>query len=203
VQTPLGSVIWSGFRRSYGLVATIIGLAVGIGAWVVPVAEQTLTLRVVVGIGVPLCILVFLVGASLVTAAVELHSSLESAQAQLKDAESAVPPLPRALFVTNGTGEMPIVLLEPSELFAHGVGVSFYLRNGHGFEELLGVGKVWNVQQDRKIQAILLAKAIGAEPAIETVLKNEKETLNRLYVKPSVPHDDLMRLQGASSDDDR
>jgi hypothetical protein len=65
----------------------------------------------------------------------------------------------------------------------------------------LGVGKVWNVQQDGKVQVILLASAPTAAAALDAIRRNDKDTIDRLYIKPTVPHDDLLRLQGPSDDD--
>lgn|GEM_PF-1547473 len=202
MTNSLGAVVWRGFQSSYGVPATLIAFGVSVVAWVWPIDEkQVMSLRLVVALGIPLGFGAILLAVALFSAAQTLHTEGLDTEGQLSRARLASPPLPKALFGKVAPNGYTIVLLEPSELFAHGVGVSVYLRNAEDFEELLGVGKVWNVQQDRKIQVVILAADKGASATLAKIRGNDKDILTRLYVKPSVPHDDLIRLQGLTNDD--
>jgi hypothetical protein len=84
--------------------------------------------------------------------------------------------------------------LEPSELFSHGNAVSFYLKDEDGFEVLLGVGSVMNIQDDERILVVMEKATDGHEEAIHALMNNDKRLLERLRVKPSIPHVELARL---------
>ncbi|MCJ7442965.1 MAG: hypothetical protein MUO26_00275 [Methanotrichaceae archaeon] len=60
-----------------------------------------------------------------------------------------------AIISVKVVDNITLFLLEPSELFNFGIGVSFYYKEDSGFESLIGVGYVANVQNDKKIQVAL------------------------------------------------
>ena len=99
--------------------------------------------------------------------------------------------LPRVIYSCKGTGvseNYPVVcLLEQSELFSHGVAVSFYFKGDGGFEVLIGTGCVLNVQEDRRIQVGLNRAVEGQEATVGKLQGNNSDTLQRLIVKPNVP----------------
>jgi hypothetical protein len=112
VDSSLGSALWLGFRRSYGPVSILVGFAMSLGAWLVPLQEQSIPLRTVIGFGVSLLTVAAILIASLLTAVVDLHNDVTVAVEKLRLAALAVPALPRALFGTSGADDKAIVLLE-------------------------------------------------------------------------------------------
>ena len=98
--------------------------------------------------------------------------------------------LPRVIYSSKGVGAFknyPVVcLLEQSELFSHGVAVSFYFKGVEEFEVLIGIGHVLNVQEDRRIQVGLNRVVEGQEATVSKLQGNNSDTLQRLIVKPSV-----------------
>lgn len=78
-----------------------------------------------------------------------------------------------------------LLLLDPTELLSHDSIVSVYFMDG-GIERLSGIGKVVNIQNDKKIQIILIKEAEFSEK-VEALKANNPEDLAKLIVKPSVP----------------
>lgn len=84
--------------------------------------------------------------------------------------------------VTNQT----IFLLEPSELFSIDAVVSFYYFD-NSFEFLIAMGRVVNIQQDRKIQVEVICPRPGYEPIISKLENNDSITLSKTRIKPNIP----------------
>ena len=78
-----------------------------------------------------------------------------------------------------------ICLLDPSPLFSYGTLVSFYYVNEE-FEELLGYGRVVNIQDNKLIQAELTYPNSGQGEILEEISQNNSSTLPRLRVKPTI-----------------
>ncbi len=100
--------------------------------------------------------------------------------------------LPRVLYARPGppgTGGVSTVLLllEPSELFGHNSVVSIYHVDPSDFEELIGVGYVRNVQEDRKVQVVFECKPPHADTGSK-LSSNDAILLKRVRVKPSAPY---------------
>lgn len=80
-----------------------------------------------------------------------------------------------------------VCLLEPSRLFSYDIWVSFYTTAEHGFETLIGIGTVINIQEDGKIQVGLIHSVKGHEDAIQKLRQNDAASLKATVVKPTVP----------------
>jgi hypothetical protein len=114
--------------------------------------------------------------------------------------EAASKGLPKLLVVEKRRmgDEEPtfLCLLEPSELFSHGITVSFYYDDGN-FETLIGLGIVEHVREDKRIQVKILASATGYEEIMERVKTSESEVIKKVTVKPHVPESYLRLSQMA------
>jgi hypothetical protein len=104
-----------------------------------------------------------------------------------------MPGLPKVLYATNsvslGATIQLVCLLEPSEMFSYGLQVGFYYQNEDGFEILIGVGHVVNIQDDKRVQVGLTRTSGGQEQTVELIGQNKKSVIERVRVKPSIPHD--------------
>jgi len=90
-----------------------------------------------------------------------------------------------------------LCLLEPSELFSHGILVSFYHDDGN-FEKLIGVGIVEHIREDKRIQVKIIAPAAGYEDLMERLKVSESELLKNVTVKPHIP-ESYLKLWGLAS----
>lgn len=79
-----------------------------------------------------------------------------------------------------------LCLLEPSEFFSYDALVSFYYID-EGFEELIGIGRVLNIQEDGRIQVIMTHSRTVREETAKKLGENNVDVLKKTIVKPSVP----------------
>jgi hypothetical protein len=78
-----------------------------------------------------------------------------------------------------------LCVLEQSPLFSHDALVSIYFNEG--FEQLVGFGRVINVQEDGKIQVILIKSFEEYNDIITRLGQNDSTILGKIIVKPTVP----------------
>ena len=108
--------------------------------------------------------------------------------------------LPKVLLAMKPPAAMEdaqvLCLLEPSELFSHDSLISFYYLGEDSFEQLMGVGVVLNVQEDKKIQALMTATTDGQKERVGRLTQNDAQLLRRVLVKPTVPKSGMDSLYG-------
>jgi hypothetical protein len=176
--TYLG-LLWHSFVRMHGPLLGVTALAVGIIVWVFKPDE-----RVSLAVTVPafLTVLIMLV--------VAIDAGYDAWKLR-------TPGLPKVLYAKkwDQDGLEVVCLLEPSELFSYGLQVGFYYKNEDGFELLVGVGGVINIQDDRRVQVGMTSVVEGQEQAVRAICENTKNVIERVRVKPSIPHDVVSRIR--------
>lgn len=80
-----------------------------------------------------------------------------------------------------------VCLLRPSKLFSHDIAVSFFRVDVQGGEELVGVGRIVNIQENGIIQAAMIRPLQGHEDFAKRLRQNEGEAVRTTRVKPNVP----------------
>lgn len=165
------------FQRTHGPLIGFIGLIVSVVSWVTPIGTETVTIVNVLRFSVPVLVVVLLLVFTLGSALAHSRTLTE---------------LPRVLHARNGpttpSGSTTILLLlEPSDLFGHGSLVSVYHMDSSDFEELIGVGYVRNVQEDRKVQVLFECRDPHGD-AGSKLSSNDAALLKRVKVKPSAPY---------------
>ena len=80
-----------------------------------------------------------------------------------------------------------LLLLEPSDLFGFDASVSIYRRNAD-FEEMIGIGRVFTIQENGFIQITLDVIVPSADTAFLTNLQaGNAQALSETLVRPTVP----------------
>jgi hypothetical protein len=80
-----------------------------------------------------------------------------------------------------------VLLLEPSDLFAHESLVAIY-RKAHSFEQLVGVGHVLTIQQDSNIQIIVTGYIEPRDgDTWKGLEKKDGDIMKQIIVKPHLP----------------
>ncbi|WP_175547585.1 hypothetical protein [Marinobacter antarcticus] len=78
-----------------------------------------------------------------------------------------------------------LFLVKPTPLLSHDAIISvYYLEDG--LEQLVGVGKVVNVQNDKKVQ-IVVTNDYDFGEKLNNLKRNSKDELDKLVIKSSVP----------------
>lgn len=73
----------------------------------------------------------------------------------------------------------------------NGIVTVFYLENG--FERQIALGKIINIQEDKKVQILFFE--IDSDFSTETLLKNNRELLNKLRIKPIIKMTSLEEIR--------
>jgi hypothetical protein len=97
--------------------------------------------------------------------------------------------IPRVMYVKDAPkayeSACALFLIEPTPLLSHDAIVSVYYLEDD-LERLVGVGKVINVQNDKKVQ-ILITDNYDFGEKLNQIMNNSKDELKKLIVKASVP----------------
>ncbi len=157
-----------------GVLIGVIGLALALFSSVY-LPNKTVSL----GWVIPLGILVLIIIATLFNAAYTSYNLSE-------------PTIPKVLYGRrNPTGKQDseiLCLLEPSPLFAYDALVSIYYADQENFEQLVGIGKVANIQQDGKIQVLIFYIVEGQKETANHLATSNSTVLRKTIVKPNVPN---------------
>lgn len=177
------SLVWSSFLRTQGALIGVVAFVSSLLLWRLS-PNKNISLGLALPIGLFCVVLILTLG----------HAAYQSFKMSKRI-------LPRVLFgkksSTKDQKTQVLCLLEPSELFSYDAVVSFYYID-EGFEQLIGIGTVINIQEDGKIQVIIAYSRDVYEETINKLAGNNAGVLNKIIVKPNVPKSilDIMISQG-------
>jgi hypothetical protein len=166
------SLLYRAFHAVQGWLLGVI--AVFLAIWFAP--EGTVSLRVFFGI---------------VAVGVLIVTILAQAVRILFSEKGGTLPTLITVQTVNAPGVQPaqatVLLLQPSELFAHESYVAIY-RYTHSFERLIGLGYVLTIQQDRRIQVLVTSFVEPTDGETwQELLANNANTMQQIIVKPHLP----------------
>lgn len=78
-----------------------------------------------------------------------------------------------------------IFIIEPTETLSNDSIVSVYIL-ANNFEELIAIGQVINIQDDKKVQVLVIYDH-GLGKYKKGIMNNHREDLDKLVIKPTVP----------------
>lgn len=169
--------LWFAVSKTWGTALTVVGVFASLVVFFVAPDKATLPMNWVLLIG---C-LAFLALSVLLRAAYEAHH------------DGSVH-LPKVLMAIEApatyTKAAAVLLLEPTQLLAYDSIVSLYYLQDD-IERFCGLGRVANIQVDKKVQVILYKDDNYAE-LVAKLKTNKPDDLRRLLVKASVPSNYLI-----------
>lgn len=163
---------WERFSKHHGVLIGVIALFSGIAFWYFA-PDKHIKLGIFIPFGI-ICAILLIVFIDVA------HESFKINRNILPEVIYVKP-----FFVKNK--ETQLFLLTPSDLFSNEMVVSFYYYND-GYEQLIGIGRVFNIQDDNKIQVLLEHTVEGHNEKLEEIFKNNKIFLNKIKIKPSIPY---------------
>ena len=86
---------------------------------------------------------------------------------------------------TDLTAGVSVLITEPTEILTNDSIVSVYLLVSQ-FEELIAIGKVINVQDDKKVQ-VLVTYDHDFERYKDNIINNDKDILEKIVLKSTIP----------------
>lgn len=92
----------------------------------------------------------------------------------------------------QGTSAALVCLLDPSDLFFHGILVSLYRVAEEGMELFIGTGSVANIQEDGNILIEVTQVSKEEEDFVQSLRQNKAEALKATRVKPYM-HQQMFR----------
>lgn len=160
-------IILKAFSETFGIIMTLIGVIIGLFAFYVD-ASSTISVKVV------LPMLLFLLYVLIVLFR-SIHISINTLF--LPEIIKSIKP-----FSPYDNMYDTLILLAPYSLFTYNTYVALYRLNNE-VEELVGFGKVINVQEDKKL---MLGFEISSmkEGLIESIIENNSDVINNLIIKP-------------------
>lgn len=165
--------LYESFIRIHGVPVILLEICLGVIAFIYS-SSDTVSLKIIV----PLGVILFLCLITLLDNSIHNFHKTSNFLPKVKLARP-----PTALY----DGAKAILLLEPSDVFAHETLVSIYLSD-NDFEQLIGIGFILTIQRNGLIQ-VLVNKSIEEEGdnIWERICNNDLIILAKLHVKPSVP----------------
>lgn len=89
---------------------------------------------------------------------------------------------------SNGLNHLPILILEPSELFGFQAVVTIYYLNNADIELQVGNGHVLTIQTDRRIQIEVTHWAKAHNSVLNEIKLAAPDTLKRVLIKPTATY---------------
>jgi prolipoprotein diacylglyceryltransferase len=171
-QISFGNLLWESTVKSWGGILTFLGFVGAILVFYLVPEESNIKLKHIL----PAIIVAFFF------VVVALRAAWAACQYSSVN-------MPRVMYVKDAPkayqGSCALFLVEPTPLLSHDAIVSVYYLEDD-LERLVGVGKVINVQNDKKVQ-ILITENYDFGEKLNQIMNNSKDELKKLIVKASVP----------------
>lgn len=162
-------LIWQSFKEINGILLGFLGVIVSLITWsFLPKTKISLNLVFIVFIFLVIIIII-----------ITLLEPVYKAFKQNKKLETQLKKLinPAILIVQREPlTDLIVCLLEKSDLFTIETQLSFYYTDEDGFERLIGIGFVKNIQSDGKIQALIHQRITSYQNVVD---KLERKTYSR------------------------
>lgn len=171
-QLLFGNLLWESTIKSWGGILTFLSFIGALLVFYLVPESSSIELKYIL----PAIILVFF------AVVVALRAAWTACQ------ESGTK-IPRVMYVKDAPkayqGACALFLVEPTPLLSHDAIISVYYLEDD-LERLVGVGKVINVQNDKKVQIVITDNYDFGEK-LNQIMANSKDELKKLIVKASVP----------------
>ncbi len=178
---------WQSFFKLKGALVADLGIVLSVVFWLISPA-QTWEVRWVLAFGV-------VVFTSLILALMILFDLLSDRNRQLKElkAFTQTNAVPNVIDVHLYSPDHFVLVLGPTDIFFDNALVSIFQTiksNGLDFDDQIGIGRVSNIQQGRRmIQITPMLMHDHAAAVWESIKKKEQNILASIICKPSVSFD--------------
>ena len=170
VSKNFRSFLWENILSATTIFSSLPSIILGIFLWSYP-PEETISLRIVVVLGI--------------SSFIAIITLFRAAKRAFKVAHIKLPKVKQSGKIEFGKEETLYCLLEPSELFPVGEGVSIYYKPKNGPELFIGLGFVSAIHVDKTVQVSL--SYLKPYEQTTKISNNDAQIIKELVVKPSVP----------------
>lgn len=181
-RLPFGNLIWESLLAVSNIVIALISLSATIIAFFIVPNETVIQVRFAMIVFMA-CFFITIIALRTAWLAYQLSNS----------------PSPKVIYVKDAPKPYcdchALLVVDPTLLLSNDAIVSIYYLES--FEKYVGLGKVINVQDDKRIQ-IVVTHNYNFEDKLNKIMSNSKEELERLVIKTSIPS---FILQGGLNED--
>ncbi len=164
--------LWSAAIKSWGGLITFLGFIAAILAFFVTPESDF----------VPMNVFIVCVFVAMIIIGILLRAAFEASS----NSTLILPKVRKILDAPAGyKNYSALFLVDPSNFLSHDSTVSIYSIDDD-FEQFIGLGVVINVQNDKKIQIVVL-NAEDSQSLIDSLKSNKRHDLDRLVLKPTIP----------------
>ena len=168
----LSDRIWKALLKTWGGVFTFVSLVASVLVYFITPDTDTIKINIFL-------VVIFLLLAIIVIFLRALYDANTDANVSLPRIRKVLEP-PKSYEKASA-----LLLVDPSNLLSHDSSVTLFILEDD-YEQLVGIGVVVNIQDDKKAQ-VALFKNDESEQLISQLKENKKYDLERLVLKPSVP----------------
>lgn len=172
------NVILEGIKTSSTIFATVVSISLSVTLWYFKPDLKIPILYVIIFIIIVIFTVFSLIGA------------IKNLSEKIKQTERDLVKFPEIIKVMTEGGSC-ICLLTNSKLFSYGVYASFYKSDDDGFEDILCIGTVSNIQDNGLIQIKINYWNESYEDEKRSMEQSNSSLLKRIIVKPTLPADFL------------
>lgn len=186
--------LWESFKSAWSAVVGVVALVLSVALWTwAPNVRVSLGLVIPVGTAVLVVLLIAVL--TLIEATLKIRDRVKEVEkdrdlirAEYADykAASGLPEVVEGREPFAGTKGELLCFLRSSALFSPEILISFFRVGQQDLEEPIGIGVVFNVQENGIIQALMTKALEGHEEFIERLKRNEGEAVRTTRVKPTV-----------------
>lgn len=181
-RVPFGNLIWESLLSVSNIVIALISLCATMIAFFIVPNETVMQVRFVMIVFMAF----FFITIIALRAAWSAHQLSNS-------------PTPKVIYAKDAPKPYcdcyALLVVAPTPLLSNDAIVSIYYLES--FEKYVGLGKVINVQDDKRVQ-IVITNNYNFEDKLNKIMSNSKDELERLVIKTSIPS---FILQGGLNED--
>lgn len=189
-------LIWQSFLEINGILLGFLGVIVSLITWSFLLKTQ-ISLNLVVIVFIFLVIMIITLLEAVYKAfkqSKKLESEINKLQEYNQELELAIHRriIPKIVYVKKEeTTGFILCLLEKSDLFATDLVISIFYTDEYGFEALIGVGYIKNVQNDGNIQALITQPNEIYQDILDQLASNNQRILDKIVIRPGVSKSSL------------
>lgn len=202
MKNSFWGLLWLSFLEIQGVLVGVLGVVISILAWVFSSKTQ-ISLALAITIAVFTLIVIITLFQAAYKAFRQMKKLESEAEILRRDNQDLAIQRNKRLVskilqirpIQTVKGLQILYLLEPSELFANEMYISFYYTDDDGFEILIGVGTVNNIQTDGKIQAFIDHPIPDHQDIVNRLENNDAKVKDKTVIRPNISKKVLNDLQ--------
>lgn len=94
---------------------------------------------------------------------------------------------PRVILYINADNAESILLFSPADWLSYRSVYAIFVKEENSFERFIGLGQVYVIQDDKRIQVVVTQKLESAKHVWENLDSGSRDYFDKIVLKPGVP----------------